>query len=417
LNAVFDLPVAVRLAGVFVLGLAVGAAVNWAIYSLAWLARPISPWNRPHEKAPPRHWTDRLPVIGWLGLAREAPLHGRLFWLRPPLVELALAAGLTALYWWEVEKRGLIAGAPGVPPRVLLAMLHWQFLAHALLIVLMTAATFIDFDEKTIPDSITIPGTLLGLALAVGLPQSHLPVIVALPVGAGVTLGNLSFASPDPFPPWPHTWQGPALAALGFCAWCAALVPATATLRRGWAKGVQLYLASAARGRAWKLLAVLALVGCGAIWGVWLVGGPRWEALFTAVVGMVFGGALIWAVRIVGTLALREEAMGFGDVTLMAMIGAFLGWQPALIVFFLSPAAALFIAVAQWVVTGRRDIAFGPYLCLAAVYLIVRWQAVWAFAAGIFAMGTLVLAILAVCLTLMLGLLMLMRIVRQLLGG
>jgi leader peptidase (prepilin peptidase) / N-methyltransferase len=122
-------------------------------------------------------------------------------------------------------------------------------------------------------------------------------------------------------------------------------------------------------------------------------------------------------VRIIGTMALREEAMGFGDVTLMAMIGAFLGWQPALIVFFLSPAAALFIAVAQWVTTGRRDIAFGPYLCLAAVYVIVRWRDVWGFAAGIFDMGPLVLAILSVCLVLMLGLLMLMRIVRQLLGG
>ena len=147
------------------------------------------------------------------------------------------------------------------------------------------------------------------------------------------------------------------------------------------------------------------------------MGGPRWEALFTAVVGMASAAALIWAVRIVGTLALREEAMGFGDVTLMAMIGAFLGWQPSLIVFFLSPAAALFIAVAQWIFTGRRDIAFGPYLCLARVYLIVRWAAVWDFAAPIFGMGWLVLGILAVCLLLMLGLLMLMRIVRQALSG
>lgn len=417
MNALLALPVEVRLAGVFVLGLAAGSAVNWAIYSLAWFPRQISPWSGPHERAPPRHWTDRLPVIGWLGLARERELHGRWFWLRPPLVELATAAGLAGLYYWEVERQGLVAPAPPLPALALQTMLHAQFLAHAILITLMTAATFIDFDEKTIPDSITIPGVLLALALAVGLPQSHLPVQVALPAGAGWTLGNLSFASPDTFPPWPHTWRGPLLASLGWCAWCAALVPATATLRRGWVKGVQFYAASIARGSAWKPLLALALGGCGAIGGVWLAGGPRWEALFTAIVGLVFGGALIWAVRIVGTMALREEAMGFGDVTLTAMIGAFLGWQSALIVFFLSPAAALFVAVAQWVLTGRRDIAFGPYLCVAAVYLIVRWQAVWDYAAGIFQMGPLVLAILAVCLTLMLGLLMLLRIVRLLLEG
>ena len=417
MNALLALPVEVCLAGVFVLGLVAGSAVNWAIYSLAWFPRQISPWAGPHERAPPRHWTDRLPVIGWLGLARERELHGRWFWLRPPLVELAMAAGLAGLYYWEVEKHGLVAPAPPLPAPALLTMLHAQFLAHAILIWLMTAATFIDFDEKTIPDSITIPGALLALALAVGLPQSHLPMHVPLPAGAGWTLGNLSFASPDPFPPWPHTWRGPLLASLGFCAWCAALVPATATLRRGWVKAVQFYAASIARGSAWGPLLALAVGGCGAIWGVWLVGGPRWESLYSAIVGLVFGGALIWAVRIVGTMALREEAMGFGDVTLTAMIGAFLGWQSALIVFFLSPAAALFVAVAQWVFTGRRDIAFGPYLCVAAVYLIVRWKAVWDYAAGIFQMGPLVLAILAVCLTLMLGLLMLMRIMRQLLQG
>ncbi len=417
MNALLALPVEVRLAGVFVLGLAAGAAVNWAIYSLAWFPRRISPWALPDEKAPPRGWSDRLPVVGWLGLARETELHGRGFWLRPPLVELALAAGLAALYYWEIEKQGLVPRGAVIPPLALQTMLHAQFLAHAILIVLMTAATFIDFDEKTIPDSITIPGVLLALALAVGLPQSHLPARVVLPAGAGFTLGNLTFASPDPFPEWPHTWQGPLLASLGLCAWCAALIPATATLRRGWPKGVQFYFASIARGHAWKLLLALAIAGCGTIWGVWLVGGPRWEALFTSVIGLVFGGALIWAVRIIGTMALREEAMGFGDVTLTAMIGAFLGWQSALIVFFLSPAAALFVAVAQWVFTGRRDIAFGPYLCVAAVYLIVRWKAVWDYAMGIFQMGPLVLAILAVCLTLMLGLLMLMRIVRQLVSG
>ena len=232
----------------------------------------------------------------------------------------------------------------------------------------MTAATFIDFDEKTIPDSITIPGTLIGLTLAA------LPAAIALaghgqaPRRRGLHARSAAFTAPDEFPAWAHTWQGPALATLGICAWCAALVPATATLRRGWAKAIAFYVASVARAPHWRLMLVLAVVVSGAIWGVWLAGGARWEALFTSVVGLVFGGAMIWAVRIVGTIALREEAMGFGDVTLMAMIGSFLGWQPALMIFFLSPGAALFIAVAQWVITGRRDIAFGPYLCLATVY-------------------------------------------------
>ncbi|MEX2174904.1 MAG: A24 family peptidase [Pirellulaceae bacterium] len=413
MNALHALPLPVRLAGVAVLGLVLGAAANWAIYTLAWFARPIGPWARPHADALPRRTIDRLPILGWFSLRREAALHGTLFWLRPLLIEIALAAGLTALYYWEVERLGLLP-APGPVPAKL--ALHWQFLSHALLIALMTAATFIDFDEQTIPDTITIPGTLLGLLLAILIPASHLPTLAPI-APAIAAIEPLSFAAPFEFPPWLHTWRGPALAAAGFILWCAALVPATSTLRRGWRKGIQFYFISIVRRRAWPNLLVLAIAGCLGIAGAWLLGGERWEALFTAVVGMLFGGAMIWAVRIVGTLALREEAMGFGDVTLMAMIGAFLGWQPALMIFFMSPLAALFVAVAQWVFTGRRDIAFGPYLCVAALLLIVRWAAIWRFAEGIFAMGWLVLGILAVCLLLMMGLLMLLRVVRQVLTG
>jgi len=99
------------------------------------------------------------------------------------------------------------------------------------------------------------------------------------------------------------------------------------------------------------------------------------------------------------------------------MIGAFLGWQSTLMVLFFSPAGALFVALAQWIFTGRRDIAFGPYLCVGALYLVVNWAAIWQFAAPIFDMGWFLVGILAACLLLMLGLLMLMRIVRQAISG
>jgi prepilin signal peptidase PulO-like enzyme (type II secretory pathway) len=405
--------IAIRLAGVFLAGLVLAGAVNWAIYSLAWFARPISPWARPHADAAPRSWVDRVPVFGWLGLRREAALHGSLFWLRPVLIELALASGLAALYYWEVVSLGLTPRFPGlVPPSP--AMLHAQFLAHAILIALMTACTFIDFDEKTIPDEITLPGMLIGLCLAAGLPMSLLPV---LDPGPPPHVVPLLFSAPAPFPPWPATWRGPALASAAFTVWCLALIPATATLRRGSWKAIAFYLASIARRQAWVRLVLLAAVGSAGIWGMWIVGGSRWEALFSAVVGMAFGAALIWSVRVVGTLALREEAMGFGDVTLMAMIGAFLGWQSTLVVLFLSPAGALFVALAQWIFTGRRDIAFGPYLCVGALYLIVFWESVWDWAAPMFGMGGVLIGILAACLLLMLGLLMLMRLVRQALSG
>jgi prepilin signal peptidase PulO-like enzyme (type II secretory pathway) len=149
-------------------------------------------------------------------------------------------------------------------------------------------------------------------------------------------------------------------------------------------------------------MGALAIGGCVAIATVWLAGGEWWRSLLTALVGMASGGLLVWFFRIVFGWVLAEEAMGFGDVTLMAMIGAFLGWQSTLIVFFLAPFAAVAIAIGQWLFTGRRDIAFGPYLCFAAVVLIVRWDALWQRTlVGLFALGWLIPAVIVACVGLM----------------
>ena len=77
----------------------------------------------------------------------EREHYGAGFWIRPLLLELALGTGLAALYTWEIGGRLLpnpvqAAGVQGP--------LHVQFLSHAILILLMTAATFIDFDEAAI---------------------------------------------------------------------------------------------------------------------------------------------------------------------------------------------------------------------------------------------------------------------------
>ena len=94
--------------------------------------------------------------------------------------------------------------------------------------------------------------------------------------------------------------------------------------------------------------------------------------------------------------------MGFGDVTLMAMIGAFVGWQPSLIIFFLAPIAGLVIALTQWVMTGRKDIAYGPFLCLATLVLLLGWGPIWnRWGWPAFQLGWLVVALLFVCLLLM----------------
>ena len=153
---------------------------------------------------------------------------------------------------------------------------------------------------------------------------------------------------------------------------------------------------------------VTRLVGYGAVVGSiligvgWFIGGPGWQSLLTSLLGMAFGGAVIWGVRLVGGYAMQQEAMGFGDVTLMAMIGAFLGWQSSLIVFFLAPFAALLIGLIQLICVRRTDIAFGPYLALAAVVLVTAWQWVWEKRArNFFELGWAIPMLVMVCLVLM----------------
>src|SRR6185295_3432257 len=103
------------------------------------------------------------------------------------------------------------------------------------------------------------------------------------------------------------------------------------TLRRGWGKAVQFYLASFFRvylfsffwGRAWMIYGVAYLSGLGLMYRAWQGGGMLWPGILHSLCGLAIGGCIVWAVRISGTLALKKEAMGFGDVTLLAMIGAF----------------------------------------------------------------------------------------------
>ena len=69
--------------------------------------------------------------------------------------------------------------------------------------------------------------------------------------------------------------------------------------------------------------------------------------------------------------------MGFGDVTLMAMIGAFLGWQATVVIFFIAPFTGSLIAIVQLLIYRRQDIPYGPFLASAALVCIVAWPPVW----------------------------------------
>jgi len=93
--------------------------------------------------------------------------------------------------------------------------------------------------------------------------------------------------------------------------------------------------------------------------------------------------------------------MGFGDVTLMMMIGTFLGWQSGLILFFIAPFAGLAIGLLQLVLRRDDVIPYGPFLCLAAAVCVVFWAPIWNWAQPLFQQGVLVPAVLVVCLAML----------------
>ncbi len=93
--------------------------------------------------------------------------------------------------------------------------------------------------------------------------------------------------------------------------------------------------------------------------------------------GLLTGAGLMWAARIAAHVILGMPAIGFGDVTLMAMIGAFMGWQPTLCVLAIAPLVGLVLGLGGRVVTGRSFVAFGPYLCIAAYIVLCTWHMLW----------------------------------------
>ncbi len=66
----------------------------------------------------------------------------------------------------------------------------------------------------------------------------------------------------------------------------------------------------------------------------------------------------------------ETESMGGGDVKLLAMIGAFLGWQRALLTFLIAPFFGAVVGIINLIVKKEHTIPYGPFLSLAALVSI-----------------------------------------------
>jgi leader peptidase (prepilin peptidase)/N-methyltransferase len=89
-----------------------------------------------------------------------------------------------------------------------------------------------------------------------------------------------------------------------------------------------------------------------------------------SVIGAVVGAGVLWLIRAAWKLARGVDAMGLGDVKMLAMIGAFLGWPHVWLVLLLSSVVGAVVGLAL-TITGRgtlqTKLPFGVFLSLAAL--------------------------------------------------
>ncbi len=101
---------------------------------------------------------------------------------------------------------------------------------------------------------------------------------------------------------------------------------------------------------------------------------PLWlDAMTASIFGFLIGGGVVWLVRILGSLAFGKEALGLGDVHMMAGVGACLGWIDATLGFFLSAFVGLAWAGGAFIVRrkGARALPLGPSLAVATMLVLI----------------------------------------------
>jgi leader peptidase (prepilin peptidase) / N-methyltransferase len=113
---------------------------------------------------------------------------------------------------------------------------------------------------------------------------------------------------------------------------------------------------------------------------------PRWAlSLVGAFIGGLIGGGSLWLMGWVWEKVRNVEAMGLGDVKMMFMVGAYLGWRLTILTIFLGVLSGslygIYIMVVEGKYDGKAELPFGIFLGLGAIaallfgHPIVEWYA------------------------------------------
>jgi leader peptidase (prepilin peptidase)/N-methyltransferase len=343
----------------FVMGAVVGSFLNVCIYRLP-LDLSVNEPKRSFCPAckKPIPWQQNLPLFSWLFLRGRCANCGSRIAFRYFAVEL-----LTALLFLAIWRA-----------------FPWDIaLAYWLLVSLLIAATFIDFEHFIIPDEITLGGTAAGVVASLVVPQlmmtEHRWVAVVTSVasaalGYGLLWlvlegGKLAFGKKKIRleAPTPFSWTR---------------VGEDAEFVVGEDRG--LWSDHFAREKDQLLLHCDEAVIDGRTLGKTTL---RFhydrvafgdEEIVLDIIDKISG--------VVRELQIPREAMGRGDLKFLAAIGAFLGWRAVLFSIFAGSLLGSLVGLATLLI-GKRvwsaKLPFGPYLALGALSwmffgdMLVRW--------------------------------------------
>lgn len=106
-----------------------------------------------------------------------------------------------------------------------------------------------------------------------------------------------------------------------------------------------------------------------------------------SLLGIVLGGGVLYAIAAAYYWLRGEEGMGMGDVKMLAMVGAFLGWRAVLVTLVLSSFTGAIVGLALMASSGsglRRALPFGTFLALATVVSMLAGEALLGWYLGFF---------------------------------
>lgn len=319
----------------FIIGVNVGSFLNVVVGRLPLEKSILWPNSRCLSCLHSLTGFDNLPIIGWLRRRGRCRYCGSYFSSRYMWVELATGIGFAGLFvldvllnWHGVPYMDLARAQinrTGLPPWEVLPF----FLHHALLFSLLLAAALCDWDHRSIPMSLTVTGTLFGLISATC---------------------------------WPWPWPNDPVSVAG--------LNQPIVLVNG-----------QVQARNWAFNIPQGAVTPGVYpWPVW---GPvpewlshhRWAlGLLTGLTGAMVGMFMIRSVKFTFEKGLGREAIGLGDADLMMMAGAFLGWQPIVVAFFVGAIVSLPLGIVFRLVKKEEAFPFGPGLALGIMITMLTWR-------------------------------------------